>query len=216
MSGLKIETIDNNVVDAVSYIVKDGESTEILEDNDEVLYDYGTPPAENANREVVVDLSTIHLYTDVLRARNILDIKQDELLNLENVIYLESPDYENSDVLKDFLSMLDNDLDYIISNKATDVYSDEFKEDIRNMNKSKYLIYFVSPSSNNIRAICQAVQSSHKHPGRVILCTVKEDRGMTFEDKELYEYYSVGQTIVVNGSKFFMTLEDLANFINNN
>ena len=228
MSNFKIESIDtsgDNIIEAVPYTVTDGDGIDIEYDDNSVLYsnaefdengDIITPPAENVSREVVVDLSTIHLYADILRARDILDIKQEDVLNLENKVFIETPDCENSNIMEDLLPMLNEDLSYVYSTKSTDVYSDEFKEDIININKSKYLIYFITPSSRNIRAIQQAIQNSHKHPGRVILCMIKTYNGMKFKDEYLDDYCEVGQTIVVNGGKFFMSLEDLANFINNN
>ena len=221
-----IDTSDENIIEAIGYTVNDDEEVEVLPEDNSSLYsnlqfnDRGeliTPPAENISKDIVVDLSTIHLYTDILRARGILEIRQKDLLNLENKVFLELPEDNESNILDNLEGMLNKDLDYILSNNEENVYTKGFKEDIRNMNRCKYLIYFISPRSNNIRTICQSIQNSHKHPGRVILCLIENDNGKVFNNKvELEALYSVGQTIVVNGGKFFMTLEDLANFINNN
>lgn len=225
MSKLTIESIDttgNNVVNAIPIMTK-SENVEIIDSNIELIEGYTEyiPDGEipeyiprGINNNIVIDMSTIHLYTDILRARDILNIKKEDILNLENKLFIEPPDNSNSEILKNVLDIIE--LEYSIGSKTIDVYSNDFKNDIIEMNRSKYLIYFITPTSKNITSITKAIQNSHTYPGRVILCMVQEDLNIEYDNDEMYEYVKVGQTILVNGSKFFMTIEDMANFLNNN
>ena len=88
------------------------------------------------------------------------------------------------------------------------------KEEIRQRESCKYLLYVITPKMAGQYAIAESVDDSNKRPTKTVFCIIEVDDQVTFDQGQLKSLNQVGEMIKRNGGKFLRSLDDVASVLN--
>jgi hypothetical protein len=77
-----------------------------------------------------------------------------------------------------------------------------------------YNLFVITPLMLGVYSIAELTDMSNKRPLSTLGCILREDDGETFDDAQWKSLMAVKRLAQSNGSKFFNTLEDIANYLN--
>lgn len=186
---------------------------EVVEEEPEKVCGIPVDEMINVQPEVVIDLDTVKYYRDIIKAREDLEIPEDALVEIENTVFFEKPHDPIIDIPDLLDGLLYEDLNYIIGKDFT---ISGLTEDLENKNKSKYIIFLASPNVDNTELAAKVIDAAYRFPGRVILSLSRKANKNIFSPEQTSSLIAVGSLLVSKGGRFFRTMEDLTNFINNN
>ena len=78
----------------------------------------------------------------------------------------------------------------------------------------EWLLYVLTPLSDNIYGVAEAVDDSNKHPGRTLLGVLESDGGKRLSPHQKKALRMVGKMVEGNGGQVFRSLEEVAAFLN--
>ena len=90
------------------------------------------------------------------------------------------------------------------------------KEEIKQRQICDYCLYVITPKMTGVYSIAEVIDDSNKKPDKTIFCFLKTDGKLVFDLGQIKSLNQVGSMVVRNGGKFFKSLEEVANFLNNN
>lgn len=99
----------------------------------------------------------------------------------------------------------------VVDNWTEDDYIKEMEE----RDNSDYCLYVITPKMKGSYSIAEVVDDSNKRPDRTIFCFVKKDGNNEFDEEQIKSLDKVGIMVEQNGGKYFKTLKELINYINN-
>ena len=123
------------------------------------------------------------------------------------------------------------EIDYF--NPVVDDWTEEcYQEELRQREICDYCLYVITPRMTGVYSIAEVVDDSNKRPEKTIFCILNYDlsdykmkvvdgkkvRKYTemFNVKQLKSLDKVGVMVEKNGGKYFRTLSEVAEFLNNN
>ena len=90
------------------------------------------------------------------------------------------------------------------------------KEEIKQRQICDYCLYVITPKMTGVYSIAEVIDDSNKKPDKTIFCFLKTDGKLVLDLGQIKSLNQVGSMVVRNGGKFFKSLEEVANFLNNN
>lgn len=113
---------------------------------------------------------------------------------------------------KELISMLK--INYF--NPVVKVWNDQAKKnELYERQNCDFCLYVITPYMKGVYSIAEVIDDSNKHPEKTIFCFVEEEYGRKFGDKEKNSLNEVGKMVQRNGGKYFTSLEDVAEYMNN-
>lgn len=123
------------------------------------------------------------------------------------------------------------EIDYF--NPVVDDWTEEcYQEELRQREICDYCLYVITPKMTGVYSIAEAVDDSNKRPEKTVFCildcyvdyhTSLTKDGIkvrklfrTFDAGQIKSLIKVGLMVEKNGGKFFRSLSEVANFLNNN
>ena len=123
------------------------------------------------------------------------------------------------------------EIDYF--NPVVDDWTEEcYQEELRQREICDYCLYVITPRMTGVYSIAEVVDDSNKRPEKTIFCLLEYDLSdykMKIEDGKKVRRYvemfdasqlksldKVGVMVEKNGGKYFRTLSEVAEFLNNN
>ena len=123
------------------------------------------------------------------------------------------------------------EIDYF--NPVVDNWTEEcYQEELRQREICDYCLYVITPKMTGVYSIAEAVDDSNKRPKKTVFCILDSDVSCHelytvdgikirkyaegFDAGQLKSLIKVGLMVEKNGGKFFRTLNDVAEFLNNN
>ena len=107
------------------------------------------------------------------------------------------------------------EIDYF--NPVVDDWTEEcYQEELRQRELCDYCLYVITPRMKGVYSIAEVVDDSNKRPEKTIFCYLKEDEEYIFTKGQLKSLDRVGVMVERNGGKYFKSLEEVAEFLNNN
>ena len=113
------------------------------------------------------------------------------------------------------------EIDYF--NPVVDDWTEEcYQEELRQREICDYCLYVITPKMTGVYSIAEVVDDSNKRPKKTIFCYLKEeidfilDKEYIFTKGQLKSLDKVGIMVERNGGKYFKSLEEVAEFLNNN
>ena len=113
------------------------------------------------------------------------------------------------------------EIDYF--NPVVDDWTEEcYQEELRQREICDYCLYAITPRMTGVYSIAEVVDDSNKRPEKTIFCYLKEeidfisDEEYIFTKGQLKSLDKVGIMVERNGGKYFRTLSEVAEFLNNN
>ena len=123
------------------------------------------------------------------------------------------------------------EIDYF--NPVVDDWTEEcYQEELRQREICDYCLYVITPRMTGVYSIAEVVDDSNKRPEKTIFCILNYDlsdykmkvvdgkkvRKYTemFNVEQLKSLDKVGVMVEKNGGKYFRTLSEVAEFLNNN
>lgn len=117
-----------------------------------------------------------------------------------------------SDWRNDLIEMLD--VDYF--NPVVDDWNEEAqREELLQRKKCDFVLYTLTPKMKGVYSIAEVVDDSNKRPHKTLLCILTEDDTEKFDKHQIKSLAMVQQMVESNGAKTFLSLIDVANFLNN-
>ena len=89
------------------------------------------------------------------------------------------------------------------------------EEEIKQRRDCDYCLYVLTPKITGFYAIAELVDDCNKRPEKTIFCFLKKDGDISFSDFQVKSLNQVGEMVKRNGAKYFETLEEVADFLNN-
>ena len=90
------------------------------------------------------------------------------------------------------------------------------EEEIRQRANCDYCLYTITPKMTGVYSIAELVEDSIRQPGKTVFCFLEKDGKQSFTPAQIRSLEQVGKLIMKHGARFFRTLRDVANFLNNN
>lgn len=91
-----------------------------------------------------------------------------------------------------------------------------YQEELIQREICDYCLYVITPKMTGVYSIAEVVDDSNKRPKKTIFCYLKEDEEYIFTKGQLKSLDRVGVMVERNGGKYFKSLEEVAEFLNNN
>ena len=122
------------------------------------------------------------------------------------------------------------EIDYF--NPVVDDWTEEcYREELRQREICDYCLYVITPRMTGVYSIAEVVDDSNKRPEKTIFCILKYDLSdykmkiegdkkvrryvETFKPEQLKSLDKVGAMVEKNGGKYFRSLSEVAEFLNN-
>ena len=111
------------------------------------------------------------------------------------------------------------EIDYF--NPVVEDWTEEcYLEELRQREICDYCLYVITPRMTGVYSIAEVVDDSNKRPEKTIFCVLTADSSDTggliiFDIVQLKSLDKVGVMVEKNGGKYFTTLRDVAEFLNN-
>ena len=123
------------------------------------------------------------------------------------------------------------EIDYF--NPVVDDWTEEcYQEELRQREICDYCLYVITPRMTGVYSIAEVVDDSNKRPEKTIFCLLEYDLSNykikiedgkkvrryveMFDASQLKSLDKVGVMVEKNGGKYFRTLSEVAEFLNNN
>ena len=81
-----------------------------------------------------------------------------------------------------------------------------------------YCLYTITPRMKGVYSIAEVIDDSNKRPLKTVFCLLDYDISpnlFKFDEAQLKSLEQVGKMVERNGGRFFKSLEEVANFLNN-
>lgn len=89
------------------------------------------------------------------------------------------------------------------------------QEEIKQREQCDFCLYVITPKMTGFYSIAEVVDDSNKRPGKTIFSYLHKDDGHVFSDHQLKSLEQTGKMIKKNGAKFYTSLEQIADYLNN-
>ena len=112
------------------------------------------------------------------------------------------------------------EIDYF--NPVVDDWTEEcYQEELRQREICDYCLYVITPRMTGVYSIGEVVDDSNKRPEKTIFCVLMSDLSdigniISFNKQQFKSLDKVGVMVERNGGKYFKSLREVANFLNNN
>ena len=123
------------------------------------------------------------------------------------------------------------EIDYF--NPVVDDWTEEcYQEELRQREICDYCLYVITPRMTGVYSIAEVVDDSNKRPEKTIFCILNYDLSdykmklvdgkkvrkyvKLFDEGQLKSLDKVGVMVEKNGGKYFRSLSEVAEFLNNN
>lgn len=90
------------------------------------------------------------------------------------------------------------------------------KEEIRQRENAKFVLYTITPKMTGFYSIAEVVDDSNKRPEKTLYCLLTEDADLEFTNHQLKSFIAMNNMLINNGAKVFNSLEEVADYVNNN
>lgn len=78
-----------------------------------------------------------------------------------------------------------------------------------------YCLYTITPTMTGFYSIAEVVDDSNKRPQKTLLCVLETDEDFTFNTHQMKSLKATAKLVQANGGQVFISLIDVANFLNN-
>lgn len=111
------------------------------------------------------------------------------------------------------------DIDYF--NPVVEDWTEEcMAEERKQREECDFCLYVITPRITGVYSIAEVIDDSNKRPGKTVFCLLKHDinddgQDISFNTGQFKSLNQVGLMVERNGGKYFMSLEEVAGFLNN-
>lgn len=88
-------------------------------------------------------------------------------------------------------------------------------EEIKQRKRCDFCLYVLTPKITGFYAIAELVDDSNRRPGKTIFCFLKKDEKKSFSEFQVKSMQQVGELVKRNRAKYFITLKEVARYLNN-
>lgn len=117
-------------------------------------------------------------------------------------------------------------IDYF--NPVVDNWTSEcMEEEIKQREVCDYCLYVITPRMTGVYSIAEVIDDSNKRPDKTLFCFIEEDSNpsqqftsipldkLKFDKNQLKSLNQVAKMVTNNGGRCFSTLNEIAEFLNN-
>ncbi len=100
--------------------------------------------------------------------------------------------------------------DPVVPNWNEEAYQRELKE----RRDCNYCLYVLTPKMSGFYAVAEVVDDSNKRPDKTVFCSLNQDDGEEFNQKQVKSLVAVGRMVERNGGHWLSNLDEVADFLN--
>ena len=89
------------------------------------------------------------------------------------------------------------------------------KREVEQRKTAKFVLFVITPLMKGVFSIAEATDCSNKRPESTLFCVLEKDDDKEFDKFELKSLNQVKEMVKKNGAKTFETLDEIAQFLNN-
>lgn len=101
--------------------------------------------------------------------------------------------------------------DPVVDDWDEEAYQQELKE----REESEFVLYVITPKMKGVYSIAEVVDDSNKRPDKTLFCVLSKDEKEKFDKEQLKSLDAVDKMVVDNGGKSFESLDEVAEYLNN-
>ena len=90
------------------------------------------------------------------------------------------------------------------------------EKEIHERETCDFCLYTITPKMTGVYSIAEVVDDSNKRPEKTVLVILNEDEDEMFKDHYAKSLKAVASMVEKNGAKVFSTLDEAAEYMNNN
>jgi hypothetical protein len=94
--------------------------------------------------------------------------------------------------------------------------NEAYQEELRQRQSCDYCLYVITPNMIGVYSIAEVVDDSNKRPEKTLFCILDTDINGEFNVSQMKSLLAVQNMVKNNGARVFSSLEDIAEFVNNN
>ena len=94
--------------------------------------------------------------------------------------------------------------------------NEAYQEELRQRQSCDYCLYVITPNMTGVYSIAEVVDDSNKRPEKTLFCILDTDINGEFNVSQMKSLLAVQNMVKNNGARVFSSLEDIAEFVNNN
>lgn len=179
------------------------DTVEVVDDNEELTKDMEVinKGIYNVRQDITLNPNNISMYKDILEAQYDIELKDEDILEINyDSIFVYNEDI-NMDMLLE--GLIDPSFKYLNNTN-----------NVEEKNQSRFIVYILSSSSNNESLVARCINDLFNYPGRVLISLSRRDNINIFNEEELNQYITVAGIVESRGGKSFLTINDLTKYIN--
>lgn len=88
------------------------------------------------------------------------------------------------------------------------------EEELKQRAACDFCLYVLTPMMEGFYSVAELIDDSNKRPGKTIFCFLPADNGKTFSDFQLRSLEQVARMVQRNGARYFKTLPEVIDFLN--
>jgi hypothetical protein len=92
---------------------------------------------------------------------------------------------------------------------------DMMKEEIKQREICDFCLYVITPKITGVYSIAEVVDDSNKQPSKTIFCYLIKDENKKFTKAQIKSLEQTAKMIVKNGARFFKSLPEVSDYLNN-
>jgi hypothetical protein len=105
-------------------------------------------------------------------------------------------------------------IDYF--NPVVDDWNEEAqKRELQERENCDFCLYVITPKITGFYAIAEVADDSNKRAHKTVFCYIAKDEEKEFSNVQIKSLEAVGKLVTSNGAKFFKTLNEVWEYLNN-
>jgi hypothetical protein len=89
------------------------------------------------------------------------------------------------------------------------------KRELEERENCDFCLYVITPKLTGFYAIAEAIDDSNKRSHKTIFCYITKDEEEAFSNVQIKSLDAIGELITSNGAKYFKTLQQVLEYLNN-
>lgn len=89
-----------------------------------------------------------------------------------------------------------------------------YQRELKERAECNYCLYVITPRMQGVYSIAEVIDDSNKRPEKTVFCFLLTDGNQMFDGGQAKSLQKVGQMVKRNGGKWLRSLEEIAEFVN--
>lgn len=89
------------------------------------------------------------------------------------------------------------------------------ERELKERENTDFCLYVITPEMKGVYSIAEVAEDSVRRPKKTLFCYLRKNESGRFSEEQIYSLSAVGDMVKRNGGKVFLSLEGVADYLNN-